>query len=78
MAGDGDGLSSRTVFLLSRMSPSSEGMQEPPVCEVDPLDIAETSGLVRDRELKGRLGCRSLGEFTIIPEDSPREKEGRQ
>ena len=27
-------------FLLSRMSRSSEGVQEPPVCEVDPLDIA--------------------------------------
>jgi hypothetical protein len=53
IAGDGDGLSSRNVFLLSRMSPSSEGMQEPPVCEVDPLDIAETSGLVRDPELMG-------------------------
>ena len=49
------------------------------MCEVDPLDIAETSGLVRDPELKGRLGCRSCGEtFTIIPEDSPREKEGLQ
>jgi len=49
----GDGLSSRTVFLLSRMSPFMEGVQEPPVCEVDPLDIAETSGLVRDPELMG-------------------------
>jgi hypothetical protein len=39
-AGDDNGLSSRTVFLLSRMSRSSEGVQEPPVCEVDPLDIA--------------------------------------
>ena len=50
------------------------------MCEVDPLDIAETEGvLVRDPELKGRLGYRSCGEtFTVLPEDSPREKEGLQ
>jgi hypothetical protein len=48
------------------------------VCEVDPLTIRE-GVLVRDHELKDRLGCRSCGEtFTVIPEDSPREKEGRQ
>ena len=49
------------------------------MCEVDPLDIAETSGLVRDPELKGRLGYRSFGDtFTVLPEDTPREKEGLQ
>jgi hypothetical protein len=51
MAGDGDGLSSRTVFLLSRMSPFIRRCAGAVVCEVDPLDIAETSGLVRDPEL---------------------------
>jgi hypothetical protein len=48
------------------------------VCEVDPLTIRE-GVLVRDHELKGRLGCRSFGEtFIVIPKDSPREKEGPQ
>ena len=59
--------------------PSSEGVQEPPVCEVDPLDIVETSGLVRDPELTVWLGYRCFGDtFTVIPEDTPREKEGLQ
>ena len=49
------------------------------MCEVDPLDYRSEGVLVRDPELKGRLGYRSCGEtFTIIPEDSPREKEGLQ
>ena len=66
-------------FLLSRMSRSSEGVQEPPVCEVDPLDLVETSGLVRDPELTVRLAYRSFGDtFTVTPEDTPREKEGLQ
>ena len=48
------------------------------MCEVDPLTIRE-GVLVRDHELKGRPGGRSCGEtFTVIPEDSPREKEGPQ
>ena len=48
------------------------------MCEVDPLTIRE-GVLVRDHELKGRLGCRSFGEtFTVIPEDGPRQKEGSQ
>ena len=46
------------------------------MCEVDPLTIRE-GVLVRDRELKGRPEGRSCGEkFTVISEDSPREKEG--
>ena len=52
------------------------------MCEVDPLDIVETireGVLVRDPELTVRLADRSFGEtFTVIPEDSPREKEGLQ
>ena len=49
------------------------------MCEVDPLDIAETSGLVRDPELMGRLGYRCYGDtFTVLPQDTPREKEGLQ
>jgi hypothetical protein len=46
------------------------------MCEVDPLTIREG---VHDHELKGRLRCCSFGEtLTVIPEDSPREKEGPQ
>ena len=52
------------------------------MCEVDPLDIVETirEGMfVRDPDLTGRLGYRSFGDtFTVLPEDSPREKEGLQ
>jgi len=52
------------------------------VCEVDPLDIVETirEGMfVRDPDLTGRLGYRSFGDtFTVLLEDSPREKEGLQ
>ena len=48
------------------------------MCEVDPLTIRE-GVRVRDHELKGRPGGGSCGEtFTVIPEDSPREKEGPQ
>ena len=36
------GLSSRIVFLLSKMSPSSEGAQKPTMHEVDPLDRVKT------------------------------------
>jgi hypothetical protein len=52
------------------------------VCEVDPLDIAETireGVLVRDPdpELMGWLGYRCYGDtFTVLPEDTPRGKEG--
>jgi hypothetical protein len=50
------------------------------VCEIDTLDIAETireGALVRNPELICRLRYRSYGDtFTVIPEDSPREKEG--
>jgi hypothetical protein len=52
------------------------------VCEVDPLDIVETireGVLVREPELTGRLGCRCLGEtFTVLAENTSREKEGLQ
>jgi hypothetical protein len=47
------------------------------VCEVDPLTI-RGGMLVRDHELKDRLGCRSCGEIFTVVEDSPREKEGPQ
>ena len=52
------------------------------MCEVDPLNIVETipqGVLVRGPDLTGRRGYRSCGDsFTILPEDSPREKEGLQ
>ena len=52
------------------------------MCEIDTLDIVETireGALVRDPELIGRLRYRSYGEtFTVLQEDSPREKEGPQ
>ena len=52
------------------------------MCEVDPLDIVETireGVLVREPELTGRLGYRCFGDnFTVPPEDTPREKEGLQ
>ena len=52
------------------------------MCELDPLDIVETireGVLVRDPDLTGRLGYRSFGDtFTVLPEDTPREKEGLQ
>ena len=47
------------------------------MCEVDPLTI-RGGVLVRDLELKDRLGCRSCGETLTVVEDSPREKEGPQ
>ena len=47
-----------------------------------PTDIVETireGVLVRDPDLTGRLGHRSFGDtFTVLPEDTPREKEGLQ
>ncbi len=52
------------------------------MCEVDQLDIVDMilEGLAPvDPELIGRLRYRSFGEtFTVLPEDSPREKEGLQ
>jgi hypothetical protein len=52
------------------------------VCEVEVLDIVDTireGVLVRDHELKGRPGRCSRGEiFTVLPQDTPREKEGLQ
>jgi hypothetical protein len=61
---------------------SSEGAQEPAVCDVDPLDIvaAIREGLlVRDSDLTVGLVHRSFGEaFTVTPEDGSCEKEGRQ
>ena len=50
--------------------------------EVDPLDIVETiheGVLVGDPNLTDRLAYRSCGEtFTVLPENTPREKEGLQ
>ena len=68
--------------LLSRVSPSSEGAQEPAVCDVDPLDIVaeiRKSLLVRDSDLTAGLAHRSFGDaFTVRLEDTPCEKEGLQ
>ena len=46
------------------MSPSSEGAQEPAVCEVDPLDLTESI----------REGLLDPGPTV----DIPRDKEGQQ
>ena len=47
-----------------------------------PLGLVETIRerlLARDPELTGRLGDRCFGDtFTVIREDTPREKEGHQ
>ena len=68
--------------LLSRLNSSSEGAQEPAVCDVDPLDIVATIReglLVRDSDLTVGLVHRSLGDaFTVTPEDAPCEKKGLQ
>ena len=52
------------------------------MCELDPLDIVETireGVLVRDPDLTGWIGYRSFGDtFTVLPGDTPREKEGLQ
>ena len=68
--------------LPSGMKSSSEGAQEPAVCDVDPLDIVAAIRevlLVRDSDLTVGLVHRSFGEaFTVTPEDGSCEKEGRQ
>ena len=50
--------------------------------EVDPLGVVETireGVLVHDPDLTGRLGYPYFADtFTVIPEDTPREKEGLQ
>jgi len=52
------------------------------VREVDLLGIVETireGALVRDPDLTGRLGYPCFADtFAVIPEDTPREKEGLQ
>jgi hypothetical protein len=79
--GDGGGPSSGIVFLR-RMNSSSEGAQEPTVCNIDPPDLAAA---VRDRlhvldpDLTVRFAHRSFGgAFTLNPRDTPHEKEGSQ
>jgi hypothetical protein len=48
------------------------------VCDVDPPDILEGL-LVRDPDLTVGLVHRSFCDaFIVSPEDTPREKEGRQ
>jgi len=46
------------------------------VCEGNPLTIREGE-LLRDHELKDRLGCRPCGD-TFTSTGYPREKEGLQ
>ena len=68
--------------LLSRLNSSSEGAQEPAVCDVDPLDIVATIReglLVRDSDLTVGLVRRCFDDaFAVTPADSPCEKEGLQ
>jgi len=68
--------------LLSRLNSSSEGAQEPAVCDVDPLDIVapiREGLLVRVCDLTVRLVRRSFGDaFAVFPEVTPSEKEGPQ
>jgi hypothetical protein len=50
------------------------------VSEVDPLDLVDTirEGLL-DPDLTVRFANRSVDDtFTVTPEDTPRDKEGRQ
>jgi hypothetical protein len=64
------------------MSPFIRRWAGAAVCEVDPLNIVETireGVLVGDPNLTGRLAYRSLGKtFTVLSENTPREKEGLQ
>jgi len=67
--------------LRSRVNSSSEGAQEPTVCDVDPLDIvaAIREGLLmHDSDLTVGLVHRSGGAFAVTPEDTRCEKEGLQ
>jgi hypothetical protein len=67
---------------LSRVNSSSEGAQEPAVCDVDPLDIvaAIRDGLLgRDPDLTVRFAHLSFGDaFTVTPRDTAHETEGSQ
>lgn len=69
------------MFLLSRMSPSSEDAQEPAVSDVDPLHLVATicDGLLGlDPDLTAGLAHLSFGgTFTVTPRVPP-EKEGSQ
>jgi hypothetical protein len=68
--------------LLSSVNPSSEGVQEPAVCDVDPMDIVAAIHeglLVRGSDLTVGLAHRSFGDAcTVTPKDTLREKEGLQ
>jgi len=52
------------------------------VCEVDPLDIEETireSVLVPGPDETGQLAyCSYSDTFTVLPKDTPHDKEGLQ
>ena len=52
------------------------------MCEIDPLDIVETIReglLVLDSDPTVGLAFHSFGNtFTVTPEDTPRDKQGRQ
>src|SRR6266540_3093637 len=69
------GLSSKIVFLLSRMSqPRQQKLQEPSMREVDPLDLVETIReglLVLESDLTVRFANRSFCDtFEVAPEDT--------
>ena len=64
--------------LPSRVKSSSEGAQEPAVCDVDPLDIAAAirEGVLEpDRMVRFASGS-FADTFTSTPRDTPRDKEG--
>jgi len=65
------------AFLLTRVSPSSEDAQEPAVSDL--VDTIREGLLVLDPDLTARFANRSVDDtFTVTPEDTPRDKEGRQ
>jgi hypothetical protein len=80
--GDGIDFSSRIAFLLSRMSLFIRRGAGAAVCEVDPLDIVETTvkeWLMPHPDLTvGIAHCSPGNTFAVTPEDSSREHEGPQ
>jgi hypothetical protein len=59
---------------------SSEGAQEPAVCDVDPLDIAAAirEGALEPDQMVRFVNGSFAGTFTSTSKDTPRDKEGPQ
>jgi hypothetical protein len=64
------------VFLPTGIIPSSEGAQEPTVCDIDPMDLVAT---IRDDLLDPGLTVRFAHCFSgdaFTRKGAPRDKEG--